>query len=458
MATQLNDMTGAQNVTEPQVDKTFDTYYTRSSGPRPAFPTLDRRDETDVCVIGGGLAGLATALGLIERGKSVIVLEGRQIGYGASGRNGGFVLPGFAAPFKHIVRKIGHEKALELYGLSRKAQALIRDRIKKFQIDCDPVDGGVEASWFGPSDGLKSKAAFSQTILNNRAEYIPYSELKKICKTDRYHDGIYYPENFHMHVLKYQYGLSRVISDQGGRIYENSPAIVLSKDGRDHIVNTPNGSVRAKDIVFCGSAYFNGIEPKLARACLPVSTYVMVTKPIDQDLLNAAIARPYAIRDTRFADDYYRVLPDNRILWGGRVGYGPAIPANLADTMRGDLVRIYPQLESVEVDHVWSGIMGYTTHQMPHIGKLREGVWACTHFGGNGVGPTTAGGEIIASAIAEGDTRYQLFKPFGYGWTGGVLGPMIAKTVYQSWRLGDMARQFHYNLRHGNARKTRQRA
>ena len=171
----------------------------------------------------------------------------------------------------------------------------------------------------------------------------------------------------------------------------------------------------------------------------------MVTEPVTEDRLKAAITQPYAIRDTRWADDYYRVLPDNRILWGGRCGLGRKVPDNLPGEMLADLLKIYPQLKgAVKPAFSWAGIMGYTVHRMPHIGKLAPGQWACTNFGGNGVGPTTAGGEVIARAIAEGDETYKLYEPFGYMYTGSALGPFVAQAVYHSWELRDAIQTIKY--------------
>lgn len=156
----------------------------------------------------------------------------------------------------------------------------------------------------------------------------------------------------------------------------------------------------------------------------------------------AAITKPYAVRDTRWADDYYRVLPDGRLLWGGRIGLGETAPANLRSEMLADLLKIYPQLAGIKAEVAWAGIMGYTTHKMPHIGHLGQGRWICTHFGGNGVGPTTAGGELIARAIAEGDETYRLFEPFRLRTTGGPFGPLVAQGVYFSWEIRDRLKSF----------------
>ncbi len=415
-----------------------ENYYFRTARDRIVFPPLEGDVEADVCVIGGGLAGLAVALGLAERGRRAVVLEAQCVGYGASGRNGGFVLAGFAADPHSITRKTGLTETREMFALTRKAQKLIKKRIADYNIDCQPVDGHLRASWYNDPDDMKRSVDYMNDTFDIGVEFWPQEKVRDVCRTGRYYEGQFFPDYFHIHPLNYMTGLARTLVDKGGRIFEYTPAIGLSEMQSGLVVKTAHGAVRANDVVFCGSAYFNGIERKLQSACLPVSTYVMVTDPVDPAILRTAIARPYAIRDTRWSDDYYRILPDSRILWGGRVGLGRKAPRNLPDLMLGDLLKIYPQLcGHVRADTAWAGVMGYTVHKMPHIGRLRPGVWACTNFGGNGVGPTTAGGEVIAAAIAQGDETYKLFEPFGYQWTGGALGPLVAQVVYHSWEIRD---------------------
>lgn len=423
------------------MDTYIDSYYSRTLADDAAYPVLDGGIDADVCVIGGGLAGLATALGLAERGKRAVVLEGRRIGWGASGRNGGFVLSGYSAAEEPLIKKAGKARAQELYRLSRDGLALVRERIRKYNIDCSPVDGHLTASWYNTPDEVKAEADFLRETFDENIEFWPKDRVREVCRTDKYYDGLFYPDCFHMHPLNYARGVARAIEQRGGLIFEGSRADRIEEKPGQKIVHTASGRVTAEHIVFCGSAYFNALEKKLSRTCLPIRSDVMVTEPIPADKLAGAITKPYAIRDTRWADDYYRVLPDNRILWGGGCALGPA-PADLKDRMLRGLLKIYPQLEGIKADVAWSGLMGYTVSKMPCINRLRDGVWACTNVGGQGLNVTTTGGEAIAAAIAEGDERYKLFELFGNHYSGGALGPVVAQAVYRSWEIGDWIREF----------------
>jgi gamma-glutamylputrescine oxidase len=197
--------------------------------------------------------------------------------------------------------------------------------------------------------------------------------------------------------------------------------------------------VRADHVVFCLSGYIDGLHPQLARATLPVATYVMLTEPIPKERLESAIRAPYGVSDTRFAGDYYRPLPDGRILWGGRVSSATA-PQRLLRRLLGDMYKVYPQLEGIAGEVAWPGTMGYARHKMPQIGELEPGVWYNQGFGGAGICATTVGGEAIAAAIAGEDERIRLFEPFGLDYAGGRLGPAVAEAIYAWWRLRDWIR------------------
>ncbi len=413
-----------------------DTYYSRTLVDQTIYPKLQERITADVCIIGGGLAGLATGLGLAERGKRVAVLESRRIGWGASGRNGGFVLSGYSAHGAQLVKVAGRERARQLFDLSLKAQSLVRARIDQYDIPAHPVAGHLVASWYNAPDKVRAEADFLRDVFGENVEFWPREKVSAVCRTDKYYDGLFYPDAFHMHPLNYVKGVGQAIAALGGALYEESAAVrVLEKPG-EIIVYTEDGSVQAGEIVYCGSAYFNALEKRLSRACLSIRSDVMVTEPIDHDLLHSAVTEPYAVRDDRWADNYYRILPDNRILWGGGCALGKA-PNDLKERMLADMLKIYPQLRGVKADLAWSGLMGFTTSKMPYFAKLRDGVWACTNIGGQGLNVTTVGGELIAAAIASGDETYRLFDGLHGRYAGGILGPLVAQAVYYSWELGD---------------------
>lgn len=422
-----------------------DTYYARNIAAVgiPAAVSLSGDQDCDVCVVGGGLAGVNTALGLMQRGLSVTLLEAQRPGWGASGRNGGFVARGYAAGSDEIAARVGVEAASALMSLSRASRDLIKRRIEAYGIDCGPLRQGVlTVSWKDRAADIGSYVDQMNRDFDAGLEFWPTDRVREACRTERYFQGYYSPQDFQFDSLRYIHGLMRVLRGGGVAVYEATPAQRIERcdagQGARWRVIAPGGSVRARHVVLCCSAYIDGLDKRLSNAHFPVQTYVMVTNPVSESDLKDSINTEAALYDMRFACDYYRVLPDRRILWGGRVGLW-ADPKNVAAILERDMLRVYPQLRGVaRAELGWSGAMCYAPHKMPQIGELEPGYWYCTGFGGHGLVPTTVGGEAVAAAIAEGDRRaLDLFAPFGLSYAGGLAGRYVAQMVYWLWRLHD---------------------
>lgn len=416
----------------------IDTYYADTLGPETVYPALIENLDVDVCVIGGGFAGLNTALSLKERGQDVAVVEAKRIGWGSSGRNAGFVAKGYAADEGYLLKKLGLERAREIVTLTQNARKLIRSRIEKYNIDCGPIhDGVITASWRNNDDELKSYVAESNENFNTGFEFWPRDRVREVCHTDKYYGAVYSAQDFQFHPLRYVHGIAAALAGQGGRIFENTPATAIEKQGAQWVVRTENGSIRAKHVALCCSIYLDKLDAKLANASFPVQTYITVTKPIDDDLLAQSINTRCAISDMRFCSDYYRRLDGGRVLWGGRVALF-ANPSDIAGMMLSDMFKVYPQLKGkVEADYSWAGLLCYAPHKMPQLGEVEPGYWYATGFGGHGISPTTVAGEVVAAAIAEGDKTYKSFEPFGIGYAGGRMGRYVAQLVYLWWRARD---------------------
>ena len=421
-------------------ERYVETYYRDTLHDNEKRAALAEDIETEVCVIGGGLAGLSTTLGLVEKGKKTTLIEANRIGWGASGRNGGFVAKGYASGYRQLVKKVGLDHTKQLHKLATHGRALIKKRIDQYNIDCGPVRQGVlGVSWNNHPESVHEYIEFMRKDLNAPLEYWPTEKVRELCKTERYYDGFYSPEDYQFHPLNYVHGLASAIEKHNGKIYEATRAIKIDEAESGYVVHTPQGKIKCNQVVLCCSIYVDDLNKKLKYAAFPVYTFVMVTKPIAEDRLNAALNTDYAIFDNRYAQDYYRRLPDNRILWGGRVSV-TGVPDNLAQIMVKDLLKVYPQLKgAVEPEYAWGGELCYAPHKMPQIGQLKPGYWYNTCFGGHGLVPTSVGGDVVSSAIANGDERYKLFEPFSKLWfAGGPLSPYIAQSVYYLWRARDI--------------------
>ena len=425
----------------PQPEDYIKTYYRDTLHSNEKRTPLAENIDTDICVIGGGLAGLSTAIGLVEKGKKAVLIESNRIGWGASGRNGGFVAKGYAQGYTQLIKKVGLGHTKELHKLATHGRSLIRKRIEQYKIDCGPLIHGVlGVSWTDHPHAVRDYIHFMQEKLGAPLEYLSKTKIREMCQTEQYFDGFYSPEDYQFHPLNYVHGLADAIESHGGKIFEGTAALKIEdkKDG-GYIVHTAQGTITCNQVVLCCSIYVDDLNLKLKYSAFPVYTFVMVTKPIPEEILDKAINTRYAIFDDRYAQDYYRRLPDNRILWGGRVSV-TGTPDNLAEIMKRDLLKIYPQLEGyVEPDYSWGGELCYAPHKMPQIGELKPGYWYNTGFGGHGLVPTSVGGDVVSSAICEGDERYKLFSPFSkLNFAGGPISPYIAQSVYYLWRARDV--------------------
>jgi gamma-glutamylputrescine oxidase len=421
-------------------------YYRATAGQDAAPAALRGTTASRVCIVGGGFAGLNTALGLVERGVTdVTLIEAASIGHGASGRNGGFVFAGYSRGEAALLHDLGPLRAKAMYQRTRDAVALVRSRSERYAINCDRVDGGVLwANWFRDPVVLDARRTLLANHFDTEWRPVDRVRLRMQVKSERYSGALFEPQAFHFHPLKYARGLARTLAHAGVAVHAGAPATALRRDGAGWRVETPDGAVDAEHVVLSCGGYLAGLVPRVDAAVLPIATYILVTEPLG-DRARDVLETQAAVYDTRFAFDYYRLLPDTRLLWGGRISVRDREARDVERLLRRDLLRVFPQLDSVRVDYAWSGLMSYARHEMPQIAQLEPGLWVAQAFGGHGVAPTTVAGEVLASAIVDGDPtwkeyeRYGLdsaMKPFGFAGAQATYGWLQAKDAWKAWREG----------------------
>ncbi|MES2899841.1 MAG: FAD-binding oxidoreductase [Pseudomonadota bacterium] len=418
-----------------------DQYY-RATAPAQDYPALAGPTEAAVCIIGGGFAGLATAVALMERGQTdVVLLEAQSIGHGASGRNGGFVFGGFSLGERSVIDEVGVEAGRKLYHMTLAAVEQIRARIHKYSIECELVEEGIYlANWFDDESLLDQHQRFLRDTLGVEWERVGREALAEKLASKRYSGALFEPGAFHFHPLKYAQGLVRALAASRVRVHEHSKVTRIEAVGGQWRVTTAAGVVHAREVVVCCGGYIEKLYPRLGGAVLPIATYVMVTKPLGSRLQDAMRTRA-AVYDTRYAFDYYRPLADTRLLWGGRISTRGRTGEQVARLLYADMLKVYPQLEGVQVEYAWSGMMSYGRHKMPQLGRLPEGLWYGMGFGGHGVAPTTLAGEVLAAAILGDGAALARFAPWGLPTTGGPAGIMAAQLAYWYYELRDWMRQ-----------------
>ncbi len=406
------------------------TWYARTALNDPARPPLGIDLDVDVCVIGGGLAGLTTAREVARRGWSVAVLEADRIAHSASGRNCGFVVPGYAKRIDAIVERVGLDHARELWALSSAGVDYVRNAIKECGMSCvEPVDGWLNVAKIDNGDEFLSLLSLLGQEMDADVEGWPTERVRDELRSASYFHAIHFPDAFHVHPLNYALGLARAAEAAGARIFEQTAAIEIDPAGVRKRITTPSARVRAGHVVLCGNLELQGLMPRVAGTLLPVSSYLIVTERLG-DRLDEAMHYRGAVSDTQGADNHYRVVDGDRLLWSGRVTTWSADPHKFAQALQADIKQTFPQLGEVAVDDIWSGTLGRTVHRMPQLGELAPGVWLASGFGGHGLNTTAMAGELIARAIIEGDTTCRLFAPYELVWAGGIAGRAVGQMSY----------------------------
>jgi gamma-glutamylputrescine oxidase len=395
------------------------------SGPMP------HEARCDVAIVGAGLAGISTAIGLMERGAGrICVLDADQPGAGASGRNGGFVFAGYSLSNDALVRQLGADQAAKLHGWTRAAVRLVRERIERYAIDCQANDAGVLlADWFSDDERLQSFARRMNEQLGFQLDFLDSDQRSELVRSPRYGAALFEPGSFHFHPLRHIRGLAEQLINAGHAVHPDSPVRQLSRRDSGWLIETAHGRLRAGEVVLTTGGYDRRLWRPLQRALQPIATYVAVTEPLGP-ALDQLLPGRVAVYDTRFAFDYYRPLPDGRLLWGGRISIADRSPQAIRRLLARDLERVFPDLAGVRFEQAWGGWMSYARHEMPILGRSREGLWHGLAFGGHGMATTTLAGEVLAEAIGGNEQRLRAFQRWKAAWAGGWAGRCVVQGRY----------------------------
>lgn len=380
------------------------SYYVATANPFAPGETLRGELSADVVVIGGGYTGLHAALNAAERGFSVILLEAGRVGWGASGRNGGQMIPGWRKGAADLIATYGPERAKVLFDLALEARALTVERIEKHAIACDMRLNGhltlaakaADLAWMREEAAALAKIGYDQTAV------VSGDDARWAVDAPGFHGGLLDAGGGHLHPLNYALGLADAARAAGVRVFENAQVTHVDA-ARGVVAQCEGGSVRARFGVMACDALLGELEPRLAVRIMPVANYLVATAPLKERVIRNTLA----VSDSRFVVNYFRLSADGRLIFGGGERYTPEPPADIAAFARKHMAGVFPQLADTPIEHAWGGMVSITMSRLPHIGRMGD-LFFAHGYSGQGVLLPALTGKVLVEAMAGAAERFDV--------------------------------------------------
>jgi glycine/D-amino acid oxidase-like deaminating enzyme len=393
--------------------------------------------DVDICVIGAGLAGLTVAREAARLGASVAVLEGRHVGWNASGHQLGTVMPGYGLPIGELIERVGLDDARELWSLSKEGADYVRAAAtEELMPGIALTEGALEVSNVDAGETLIRRLQTLSEDFETEVEGWQVDRVRAELKTGRYFHGIYYPKAFQIDGRKYVHGLAALAKRAGARIFEDTPVVSIDPSGIRKRIVTPSARLRASHIVLAGNIHLGAPSRRLSETLLPIWRYAGVTEPLG-DRLAEFISFQGSVTDSD-GIDHFRIVDGDRLMWASPETTWDARPQRFGSAIQRRIATVFPQLGEVAMSDMFGGAVGLTVHGMPQIGQLRKGLWVASGFGRQGLNTSAMAGQLIARSILWGDERWRLFSPFELVWAGGATG-RVAGQLIGMWGRGSAA-------------------
>ncbi len=381
------------------------SYYRATANALTERPALGTDLTADVCVIGGGFTGVNTAIELAQRGLSVILLEARRIGWGASGRNGGQLIRGIGHDVSGFAKYVGEEgvRYLERAGIG--SVALVGERIREHNIDCDLRWGFCELAntptQFAAFKG--EQAHLAELGYTHETRLVGPQDMQQVVGSSVYAGGLVDMGSGHLHPLNLVLGEAQLAESLGVRIFEHTEVLELIH-GDTVQVRCAGGTVRADHLVLACNAHLEELEPRLSGKVLPAGSYIIATEPLSEAMAHQLIPQNLALCDQKVGLDYYRLSADRRLLFGGACHYSGRDPADIAAYMQPKMLKVFPQLAHTAIQFQWGGKIGITANRFPQVGRLKQypNVFYAQGYSGHGLNVTHWCAKLLAEGIHAG--------------------------------------------------------
>ena len=384
-----------------------ENYWLETVTTPPAQSARDLPDSIDVAVVGAGFCGLSAARTLAKRGVNVAVLEAETFGWGASSRNGGMVLTGMKLPVPTLIKRYGREAVRKMYAASLDTIDCVEQIVREENIDCNfsrcgHLEVACKQAHF---DGYEESAALVKREFNHELRIIPKSELRGEIGSDIYFGGMVDETSAGVNPARYVAGLAHAAQRAGACLYDRTRVISVELERKNNArkfrVQTSRGATTARELILASGAYTTEATPALRKKIIPIGSYIIATEVLPAGLARELSPRNRMIYDSKHFLYYYRLTPDNRMLFGGRAAFFPETENTVrqsAEILRRGMIAVYPQLRDAKVEFVWGGTLDFTLDVMPHAGKLDD-MYFAAGFAGHGVAAATWFGAKLAGLI-----------------------------------------------------------
>jgi glycine/D-amino acid oxidase-like deaminating enzyme len=374
----------------------------------PAATPGNIPSHADVVIVGAGFTGLSAARALAKRGATVAVLETNTIGWGASSRNGGMVLTGLKLSAETLAKRYGMELTRRMYATSLESIDLVEQIVREENIDCSfsrcgHLEVACKQSHF---DAYARSVEVIAREFHHELRIIPDKELGSEIGSSIYFGGIVDETSAGVNPAQYVSGLAAAALRAGARVYENARVQGIQRNSQNgsagFTVLTSRGNILAQNVLIATSGYASAATPALQKKIIPIGSFIIATEPLPQDLARELSPRNRMIYDSKYYLHYYRLTPDNRMLFGGRAAFFPETKNTIrrsAEILRRDLVEVYPQLRNSKIEYAWGGTLDFCFDTMPHAGQM-DGIYYALGYSGHGVAMATYLGTKLAEVIS----------------------------------------------------------
>ena len=419
--------------TYEQHDNEKTSYYRHSVKPYISKDVLDDYSEFDICIIGGGLTGISSALNLADKGYSVAICESRLIGWGASGRNGGQLGNGMRKDQFFLEEKFGFDTAKEFWNLGLEAVKYSLELINKYKIDCNLQNGIISAGCF--NNDLRyfehEKNHLERYYQNTNLKTLNKFQIKEEINSNLYESGLINYGGYHINPLKFLLGLAKQINLKNVKVYENTPITNILDKG-DYIYSYSNKKkIKSKKVVVGCNGYLDRLLSKIRSRFMPINNYVIATEPLGEKKARDLIRNNHAVCDTRFIIDYYRFSEDWRLIFGGGETFSAMFMKNSKNFVKKRMDQVFPTLKSCNIDFSWGGTLAITVNRLPHFGSLMNNKLIYAHgYSGHGLALSTLAGKLITEKIEGEEDRFNLLSDIKHLIIPG--GDLLRRPIYSS--------------------------